>query len=85
MCGLIQEPLSGFAREQAKEVLCRNGGGSRILASDETAVHDREWLPVGNLLEDGSQPQQFVLYQKRHNMGQLNFCFFAVGDRKSVV
>jgi hypothetical protein len=32
--------LSGFAGEQVDEILGCNGGGRRILACDETAIHD---------------------------------------------
>src|ERR1700744_1890552 len=71
---------SGLAREQVNEVLCRKGGGSRILASDDPAIHNRKWLPVGDLLEDRPQPQQLVLDQEGHNVGQLNFCLLAIRE-----
>ncbi len=54
---------------------CRKHG---ILPGNETTINNGKRLTVGEFLKDSSQPQQFILNQKRDNVGELHLSLLAV-------
>jgi len=41
-----------------------------------------ERLQVCHLFEDGSESQQLIFHEKRHNVSELHLGFFAIGEAR---
>ena len=66
--------------DQFQQCLSCSSGRCRILASEKTFINDRKTLPIGGFLVDASQSLQLILDEERHDMGQMHFFLFAVGE-----
>jgi hypothetical protein len=65
------ERLSCFADgEHLQEFPRRSGGRRRILPGDQPAVDDRKTFPIGCLLIQAADSLQFLLYEKRDDLGE---------------
>src|ERR1700722_462559 len=66
--------------EQFDQCLGRGSRRSRILAGQDSTINYREGCPVGRLLVEAPDSLQLVFNQERHDMGQIDRSFFAVGE-----
>jgi hypothetical protein len=54
-------------------------------ARNQASIDHVKRLPVGDLLEDRSQPHQFILDQEWHHMCELHCFLFAIGEAGDVL
>ena len=80
----MKAALSGFFRgEQLDKVLSCERRGRRILSGKKAAIHDRKRLPIGALLEDGSEAHQLILDKKRDDMSEVHLFLFTIGKTRN--
>ena len=69
-----------FALKGVDQDLGGRSGRGRILAGDQQPVGDDVDTPVFDLRESGTEAEQFVLDEKRHDLSQPNIGLLTVGE-----
>src|SRR5580692_5036034 len=72
-------PSSLPSCEQFDQCLGRTSRRSRILACHDSTVDQSERYPIGCLLVDAADSLQLILNKERHDVGQTDRGFFAIG------